>query len=153
MSRIEFAEIDDLKTFVGKEVFVSDWLEVTQERINQFAEATGDFQWIHVDAERAKHESPFGGTVAHGFLTLSLLGKFSQDCVAIIRKSSGVNVGLNKVRFINPVLAGSRIRGRGTLASFEPINGGAQMIWQSTVDIEGQERPACVAEPVARYYY
>jgi acyl dehydratase len=112
MSRVEFAGIDDLKPLVGKEVFVSDWLEVTQERINQFAEATGDFQWIHVDVERAKQESPFGGTVAHGFLTLSLLAKFSSESVYIARKSSAVNLGLNKVRFINPVRAGARIRGR-----------------------------------------
>jgi acyl dehydratase len=153
VSRVEFAEIDDLKAHVGKEVFVSDWLEVTQERINQFAEATGDFQWIHVDVERAKHESPFGGTVAHGFLTLSLLAKFSTESVYIARKSSAVNLGLNKVRFINPVRAGARIRGRGTLAAFEPITGGAQLLWSSIVDIEGEEKPACVAEPLARYFY
>jgi acyl dehydratase len=153
MSRMEFAEIDDLKPYVGKEVFVSDWLEVTQERIDQFAEATGDFQWIHVDVERAKRESPFGGTVAHGFLTLSLLAKFSTESVYIARKSSAVNLGLNKVRFINPVRAEARIRGRGTLAGFDPIEGGAQLLWSSVVEIEGEERPACVAEPLARYFY
>jgi acyl dehydratase len=148
-----FDKIDDLEPLVGDEIYVSGWLEVTQERINLFAEATGDFQWIHVDVERAKRESSFGGTIAHGLLTLSLIASFAQQSVFITRKSSGVNVGFNKVRFINPVLAGSRIRARSTLSSFDRVEGGAQLTWLTTVEIEGEDRPACVAEVIGRLYY
>jgi acyl dehydratase len=148
-----FDKIDDLEPLVGDEIYVSDWLAVTQERINLFAEATGDFQWIHVDVERARRESSFGGTIAHGLLTLSLIASFAQQSVFITRKSSGVNVGFNKVRFISPVLAGSRIRARSTLSSFDRVEGGAQLTWLTTVEIEGKDRPACVAEVIGRLYY
>jgi acyl dehydratase len=153
MSAVEFETVDDLRPYIGKELYVSDWLTVTQERINLFAEATGDFQWIHVDVERAKSDSPFGGTIAHGFLTLSLLAKFASEGLVIRRKKAAVNYGLNKVRFITPVLAGARIRGRGALAALEPIPGGAQVIWDGTVELEGADRPVCTAQSVARYFY
>lgn len=153
MTTVEFETVDDLRPFVGREVYVSEWLTMTQERINLFAEATGDFQWIHVDVERAKRESPFGATIAHGFLTLSLLAKFSTESVLIRRKKSAVNYGLNKVRFISPVTVGARIRGHGVLAALEPITGGAQLTWDGTVEIEGSDRPACVAQSIARYFY
>jgi acyl dehydratase len=148
-----FETIDDLKSLVGTEVYVSDWLIITQERVDLFAKATDDYQWIHVDVERAKRESPFGGPVAHGFLTLSLLAKFGAESVVIRNKKAGVNYGLNKVRFVSPVLVGAKIRSRGTLASFEPIPAGAQIVWNVTVDIEGGEKPACIAESVSRLYY
>lgn len=148
-----FETIDDLKSVVGTEVYVSDWLTITQERVNLFAQATDDYQWIHVDVERAKRESPFGGPIAHGFLTLSLLAKFGVEAVSITKKSRAANYGLNRVRFISPVRVGARIRARGTLASFEPIPDGAQIVWSVTVELEGNDKPACVAEPVARLYY
>ena len=148
-----FERIDDLKSLVGTEVYVSDWLTVTQERVNLFAQATDDYQWIHVDVERATRESPFGGPIAHGFLTLSLLAKFGVEAVSITKKSRAANYGLNKVRFISPVRVGARIRARGTLASFDSIPEGAQIVWSVTVELEGSDKPACVAEPVARLYY
>jgi acyl dehydratase len=148
-----FESISDLRNVLGTEVYVSDWLTVTQERINLFAQATDDHQWIHVDVERAKRESPFGGPVAHGFLTLSLLAKFGVESVTIRQKKAGVNYGLNKVRFITPVLVGAKIRSRGTLSGFEPIPGGAQLVWTVTVEIEGGVKPACIAESVSRLYY
>jgi acyl dehydratase len=148
-----FETIDDLKSVVGTEVYVSDWLTITQERVNLFAQATDDYQWVHVDVERATRESPFGGPIAHGFLTLSLLAKFAVEAVSITKKRRAVNYGLNKVRFINPVRVGAKIRARGTLISFEPIPEGAQIVWSITVELEGDDKPACVAESVGRYYY
>jgi len=148
-----FETIDDLKSVVGSEVYVSDWLTITQERVNLFAKATDDYQWIHVDVERAERESPFGGPVAHGFLTLALLAKFGVESVVIRKKKAGVNYGLNKVRFVSPVRVGAKIRSRGTLASFEPLPGGAQIVWNVTIEIEGADKPACVAESVSRLYY
>ena len=148
-----FEAIDDLKNVVGTEVYVSDWLTITQERVNLFAQATDDYQWIHVDVERARRESPFGGPIAHGFLTLSLLAKFGVEAVSVTKKRRAANYGLNKVRFISPVRVGARIRARGTLASFDSIPEGAQIVWSVTVELEGSDKPACVAESVARLYY
>lgn len=145
-------ELQALKRRVGDEIFISDWEEIDQERVNMFAKATGDHQWIHVDVDRATKESAFGGTIAHGFLILSLCAKFSAESVKVEGISSAVNYGLNKVRFLSPVKVGSRIRGRGLVAGFEPVQGGAQVTWALTVEIEGQERPACIAETIGRYF-
>lgn len=135
----------------GLEVCVTDWLEVSQERIVKFAEATGDFQWVHVDLERAR-VSPYGGTIAHGFLTLSLLGKFYEDYLTIAMPfcDTGVNYGLNRARFTWPVLAGSRVRARLRLSKVEDVPGGLQLTFSVTFEIEGVEKPACLAESVVR---
>ena len=146
-----YDRLADLKLHVGQEVAVSDWVIVTQERIDQFAEATGDHQWIHVDVERAK-SSPFGCTIAHGFLTLSLIPCFAEPSIKVKSIKMGINYGLNKVRFINPVKVNSRVRGRFVLKAFEEIEGGAQVTMTVTIEIEGQEKPACVAESIARRF-
>ena len=147
-----FQTLSDLAACTGQEVAVSDWLTITQQQVNLFADATGDHQWIHVDPERAA-AGPFGGTIAHGFLTLSLLPKFFESSFEIIESRMGVNYGLNKVRFMAPVPVGSRLRARMTLLSAEPIEGnGLQMAWNVTVEREGADKPVCVAETVARYY-
>ncbi len=151
MTSIEIARLADLKGMKGREIAVSDWLTITQDRINQFADATGDHQWIHVDPERAK-DSPFKTTIAHGFLTLSLLPLFWQECVRMPSVRMGVNYGTNKVRFINPVPVGSRLRGRFTIKDVEDIDGGVQLTMLATMEIEGVEKPACVAESVSRRY-
>ncbi|MEB0012356.1 MaoC family dehydratase [Glaciimonas sp. Gout2] len=142
-----------LRTHIGSEIFVSDWVLMSQSRINQFAEATGDFQWIHVDVARAKKESPFGCTIAHGFLTLSLLGKFYQDNFELPFCEMGINYGLNKVRFTNPVRVDSRVRGRFLLSSVADIPGGIQIVLTATIEIEGDAKPACIAESVVRQYF
>lgn len=147
-----FARLDDLLALAGQEVAVSDWVLVSQERIRQFAEATGDHQWIHLDVERAR-SGPFGTTIAHGFLTLSLVPQFFDTSIAVGDLRMGVNYGLNKVRFISPVPAGSRLRGRLTLQHAEAIAGnGTQAVWEVTVEREGADKPACVAEMLVRYY-
>ncbi len=148
----QFASVEEMQAEVGKEVAVSDWLTISQERVNQFAEATGDAQWIHVDVERAKRESPFGGTIAHGFLTLSLLPKFIEEVIELPPGSMSINYGLNKVRFPAPMMVGGRMRGRFTLLSLEKIDKGIQTVWQVTMEREGSEKPACVAESVLRRY-
>lgn len=148
----EIASLAELKTLVGQEVAISDWVEITQERVNLFAEATGDHQWIHLDVERSRKESPYGGTVAHGFLTLSLLPMLMESSIRMLDVKMGVNYGLNKVRFPAPVPVGSRIRGRMTLLSVEDIPGGAQVIWNVTMEREGGEKPVCVAETISRRY-
>jgi acyl dehydratase len=148
----EIASLAQLKELIGQEVAVSDWTEITQERVNQFAEATGDLQWIHVDVERSKKESPFGGPVAHGFLTLSLLPKLMADAVSMPDVKMGVNYGLNKVRFPAPVPVGSRLRARMTLQAVEDIPGGAQVTWLVTIEREGGDKPVCVAESISRRY-
>lgn len=137
---------------VGQEIGVSPWLEISQERIDQFADAIDDPQWIHIDPERARRESPYGGTIAHGFLTLSLLSRLLQQTIDMSGLRMGVNYGLNKVRFTDAVPAGSRIRGRFVLTQFESINGGRQLTWGVTVEREGSDKPACVAEWVTRQY-
>ncbi len=153
MSNADISTLEKLRGQVGKESIVTEWVLVSQERIDQFAQATGDFQWIHVDVARAAKESPFGGTIAHGFLTLSLLGKFYDDDIILPFCDVGVNYGLNKVRFTNPVRAGSQVRGRFVLAKLDDIEDGIQMTWSITFEIEGIERPACVAEHVVRRYF
>lgn len=144
--------LNDLNGLVGKEVAVSDWVEVSQERINLFAEATEDHQWIHTDPERAARESPFKTTIAHGFLTLSLLSELAKQTMSVSGARMGINYGLNRVRFVSPVPAGARIRGRFTLASAEKIKSGVQAIWNVTVEREGGDKPCCTAEWLVRYY-
>src|ERR1044071_6526051 len=147
MAKREFAHPNEMHKYVGQEIGVSDWVEVTQDRINQFAEATGDHQWIHLDTERAKTESPYGTTIAHGFLTLSLLSHLMAQTVRIkLPIKMGINYGLNKVRFVSAVPAGARIRPRATLQNLEEVPGGQQLTWAITVEREGGDKPACVAE-------
>ena len=147
-----FQTLQDLAACVGQEVAVSDWITVTQEQVNRFADATGDHQWIHVDIERAK-AGPFGGPIAHGFLTLSMLPKFYEAAFEVTESRMGVNYGLNRVRFMAPVPVGGRLRGRMKLLTSEPIaNDGLQMTWETTIELEGSPKPACVAESVVRRY-
>ncbi len=141
----------ELKSAVGKHLGYSDWLMVTQERIDQFADATGDHQWIHVDPERAK-TGPFGACIAHGYLTLSLVNMFLPQIVDVRGIRMGVNYGCDKVRFPAPVRVGSRIRGRGELIGVEDVRGGVQATIRVTVEIEGSDRPACVVDTISRFY-
>lgn len=142
--------IDELPKHVGQEIGVSGWLDVTQQRINQFAEATGDHQWIHVDPVRAR-ESPMGGTIAHGFLTLSLLSILAHEAIHLEGDfAHRLNYGLNRVRFTAPVKSGSRIRGRFTVQSVTDVAGGFQITYAATVEIEGSLKPALVAEWLVR---
>ena len=146
-------KLRDLESQVGKEVGVSPWVEMTQARIDEFARATEDFQWIHVDPKRAK-DSPFGGTIAHGFLTLSMLPKLTESTFEFSDRRMGVNYGLNKVRFTAPVPAGARIRGRFTLAKYEKIDGnGVQTTWSAVIEREGSDKPVCIAESISRHYF
>jgi acyl dehydratase len=147
-----FQTLADLAACVGQEVAVSDWTSISQAQIQQFADATGDQQWIHTDPERAK-AGPFGTTIAHGFLTLSLIPKFFDASVIVTESRMGVNYGLNKVRFIAPVPVDSRLRGRLKLLRCEPIDqNGMQMAWEVTVEREGSAKPVCVAESLVRRY-
>ncbi len=147
-----FQTLPDLAACVGQEVAVSDWITITQQQVNLFAEATGDHQWIHVDPEKAA-AGPFGATIAHGYLTLSLLPRFFESSMEIIESRMGVNYGLNKVRFMAPVVVGSRLRARMKLLSAQPIEaGGLQMAWDVTVEREGAAKPVCVAEALVRRY-
>ena len=142
-----------LEQRVGEEVAISPWIEITQERIDTFAKAIDDFQWIHVDRARAT-SSPYGGTIAHGFLTLSLLSHLSEQTFAYSDRKMGVNYGLNRVRFTSPVPSGARVRARFTLAKYEKIEGnGVQVTWNTVVEIEGRDKPALVAEWIGRHYY
>lgn len=142
-----------MREAVGSELGVSGWVEVTQERIDRFAEATGDRQWIHVDPERARRESPYGATVAHGYLTLSMLPVFIYDVIRLEGVRQSVNYGSNRVRFPAPVPAGSRLRGRIRLLAAEDMAGGLRATLETTVEIDGGERPACVAETLAVHYW
>ncbi|MBF6064530.1 MaoC family dehydratase [Nocardia terpenica] len=146
----EFADLAALQKAVGEEIGVSGWLTVDQERIDRFAEATGDHQWIHVDRERAA-QGPFGGTIAHGFLTLSLLVPLADEATSVGGIRMGINYGLNKVRFITPVPAGGRIRARVRLDSVAEIPDGVQAVRTVTIELEGAAKPACVAESIVRY--
>jgi acyl dehydratase len=147
-----FKTLTDLAACVGQEVAVSDWTTITQQQVQQFADATGDQQWIHVDVARAK-AGPFGAPIAHGFLTLSLIPKFFDECLVLEQPGMGVNYGLNKVRFVSPVPVGSRLRGRLKLISSEPIDRqGVQMVWEVTVELDGAAKPACVAQCIVRRY-
>ncbi len=151
-----FETLAQLVALVGQEVAVSEWTLITQEQVQKFAEATGDHQWIHVDVERAK-AGPFGAPIAHGFLTLSLVAKFFDECVAVDEPTMGVNYGLNKVRFMAPVPVGSRLRARLKLLATETVAGpggstGVQMTWEVKIEREGSEKPVCVAESLGRRY-
>lgn len=147
-----FKTLAELAACVGQDVAVSDWIGIEQSRIDRFAEATGDHQWIHTDPVRAK-AGPFGTTIAHGFLTLSLLPWFLENAVSIEEARMGVNYGLNRVRFTSPVPVGSRLRGHLHLLGAEAVEGGGwQFTWRLTVEREGAGRPACVAESIARLY-
>jgi acyl dehydratase len=152
MARVEFRDLEELRRQIGREVAVSDWLAVTQERIDLFAQATEDRQWIHIDPVRAAAESPFGGTVAHGFLTLSLLPRLAADTLALPEAKLSVNYGLNRVRFPTPVRAGQRVRARFSPTAIEDVPGGVQLTWTVTIEAEGSDKPACVAETVSRRY-
>jgi acyl dehydratase len=144
--------LDALAPLTGAELALSGWFEVGQARIDAFADATDDHQWIHNDPERCRRESPWGRPVAHGFLTLALLPAMLSEAIAIDGMRIGVNYGLDKVRFPAPLPAGSRVRARWTLRRAEPVAGGWQLAWQATVEAEGQPKPVCVAEFLFRAY-
>ena len=146
-----FAQPQALLNAVGQNLGVTDWLSMTQERIDLFAEATGDYQWIHVDPERAK-AGPFGGTIAHGYLSLSLANLFLPQLLEVQQVSMGVNYGCEKVRFPAPVPVGSRLRGRGEIVSADEVKGGVQVVVRVTVEIDGCERPACVVDTISRFF-
>lgn len=148
----EFNHPDELAALVGQQVASTDWVSISQQRIQQFADATGDHQWIHLDAERAAAESPFKTTIAHGFLTLSLIPMLLQQAVKLNYVKMGVNYGLNKVRFPAPVPVNSRLRAHLSLQSIEAIEGGQQMCWEVKIEREGSDKPVCVAESLARCY-
>ena len=141
-----------LLDFVGTDLGVTDWIEITQDRIGLFADATGDHQWIHVDVERATAESPFGGPIAHGYLTLSLVNLFLPELMVVEGSSMGVNVGLEKVRFPSPMPAGAKARGRGEVVSASPEKGGFQVVVRVTVEAEGSQKPSCVADTISRFF-
>ena len=145
-----FNGIDALAAAVGEELGTSEWVVVDQERINAFADATGDHQWIHIDTEKAK-QGPFGGTIAHGLLTLSLLPAFQQQIYAVEGIRMAINYGLDKVRFPTPVPAGSRLRGHARLVEVTPLDGAVQAKLSTTIEIEGGSKPACVVESIVRY--
>ena len=145
-------DVRTIKDRVGEEIAVSDWLQVTQARIEQFADATGDRQWIHVDQARAAVESPFKTTIAHGFLTLSLLSPLIRESIRFTGLRMAINYGTNRVRFVSPVPSGARIRARITLSAVEAVAGGFQITWQVTIEREHGDKPACVAEWLVRYY-
>jgi acyl dehydratase len=148
---IHIATLHSLQQRVGEELAVGDWVTVDQATIDKFAEATGDHQWIHIDPERAKN-GPFGTTIAHGFLTLSLLPRLAESAIKVDDVRMGVNYGLNRVRFPAPVPSGSRIRAHMKLLGYEPIDGGAQLVMEVTMEREGSDKPVCVAETVSRRY-
>jgi len=145
-------DVRTLRDRVGQEIAVGDWFEISQDRINQFADATGDHQWIHVDPARAAAESPFRTTIAHGFLTLSLLSTLMREAIQISGLRMAINYGLNRVRFVSPVPSGARVRARIVAAAVEEVSGGYQATWGITVEREGETKPACVAEWIVRYY-
>ncbi len=148
-----FATLDDLLEATGRHLGWSDWVEVTQERVNLFADATGDHQWIHVDVERAQAESPFGGPIAHGYLTLALSNLFLPQLIEVPGASAGVNYGTGKVRFPSPVPVGSRVRGGAEITAAEAIPGGVQTTITITIQVEGQDKPACVIESLSRWLH
>ena len=148
----EIANLAELEALVGQEVASSDWFEVNQDQVNRFADATGDHQWIHVDVERSQRELPTGGTVAHGFLTLALLPMMLGKSLVMTDVKMMLNYGLNRVRFPSPLPVGSKVRGHIVLQSLEMIPGGAQVVWEVTMEREGSEKPVCVAELIVRRY-
>jgi acyl dehydratase len=144
--------LEELRALAGREIAVTEWLEITQERIDRFADATEDHQWIHIDRERAQRESPYGTTIAHGFLTLSLIPKFLQDSIQVTDLRMAINYGLNRVRFPSAVRAGSRIRARIVLQSIRDVADATEATYSITVECQDAEKPCCVAELLARYY-
>ncbi len=152
MAKLVLKNVDELKQYLGKELGLSDWHVVTQEAINMFAEATGDHQWIHVDVERAKRESPYGGPIAHGYYTISLAPVLVGQIFEVQEKKMGINYGLEKLRFPAPVPVGKKVRVKAVLTTLKEIKGGVQAHLQLTFEVESQEKPACVAEVIYRYY-
>lgn len=154
MSKRVVESLAALQELTGREVGASDWFTVTQDRIQQFADATLDLQWIHVDVERARRESPFGAPIAHGFLTLSLLPHFMHEALGIAENMRmGVNYGLNRLRFVSPVRSGAKVRARFKLLSIKDVEPkGVEVVYEATVESEGSQKPCCVAEWVVRYY-
>lgn len=152
MAKLKLGAPGELAPYEGKEVVVSDWITVTQKMIDDFADATLDHQWIHVDAERSARESPFGATIAHGFLTLSLLSRFLGQSIDLGVSRMGVNYGLNRARFTAPVRVDSRLRARFVLDALEPLKGGVQMVWNVTIECEGSDKPVLVAQWLTRRY-
>jgi acyl dehydratase len=150
MAATVFDGVDAVRAAVGSHLGYSDWLEITQERVNLFADATGDHQWIHVDPERAK-DGPFGGAIAHGYLTVSLSNLFLPQIVDVQGISAGINYGVNKIRFPSPVPVGARVRGGAELVEVSDVAGGIQTTMVITIEIEGQDRPACIIESLSRY--
>jgi acyl dehydratase len=144
--------LDELRELLGREIAVTEWLEITQERIDRFADATEDHQWIHIDPERAQRESPYGATIAHGFLTLSLIPKFLKDSIQIDGVRMAINYGLNRVRFPAAVRAGSHIRARIVVQSMRDVGDSTEVIYSITIESQRAEKPYCVAEMLARYY-
>ena len=149
---IEITDVRALRDRIGEEIAVGDWFEISQARIDQFAEATGDSQWIHVDPARAAAESPFRTTIAHGFLTLSLMSALIRDAMTFRGLRMAINYGMNRMRFVAPVPAGSRVRARFTPVSVEEPSGSVQVTWQVTIDREHADKPCCIAEWIVRYY-
>src|SRR5262245_34132171 len=149
---IEIANVRTLAQRIGEEIAVSDWLEITQARIDQFADATGDSQWIHVDPARAAAESPYKTTIAHGFLTLSLLSSLMRNAISFTGQRMAINYGLNRVRFIAAVPSGSRVRARIAPAAVAEAGDSGQVTWTVTVERDGGDKPCCVAEWIVRYY-
>jgi len=152
MPLLELETLRDLRDRIGQEIVVSAWMEITQEQIDQFADATDDHQWIHVDVERARRESPFQNTVAHGFLTVSMLSRLLNSSIKFGAAKMGLNYGFNRLRFTGPVPAGSRVRGRFTLKALDEIEGGVQTTWGVVVEREGSDKPCLVAEWLTRRY-
>ena len=151
MTLTTFENPGDLLGKEGLKVGPSEWMEINQERINTFADATGDHQWIHIDEEKAK-DGPFGTTIAHGYLTLSLAAKLMPEILEIKGMKMGINYGTDKVRFLNPVKSGSKVRGHGEFLEIKEVRGGYQSTLRVTIEIEGEEKPACVVDTISRYY-
>ena len=145
-------DVHGLRDRLNQELVVGDWFEISQQRINQFADATGDHQWIHVDPVKAASESPFKTTIAHGFLTLSLVSTLMRDAIQLSGLRMAINYGLNKVRFVSPVPAGARVRAHITPVAMDDVGGGFQVTWKVTVEREQGDKPCCVAEWIVRYY-
>ena len=152
MKSISVAKPADLVDMIGPEIAVSEWIQVTQDMVDMFADATSDHQWIHVDVERAESETEFQSTIAHGFLTLSLLSKFLNDTIDLGKSEMGINYGLNRVRFTSPVKTGDRVRARFDLIKVDNLEGGVQLQWNVRVEIDGQDKPALIAEWLTRRY-
>jgi acyl dehydratase len=153
MSKVIFHSLEELRSRLGSEVAISPWLDISQSMIQAFADSTKDHQWIHIDSIRAKKESPYRTTIAHGFLTLSLVPYFLESCMEFPLAKSSINYGLNKVRFPHAVNSGSRIRGRFFIQEIAEIEGGIQVEWKISLEVEGVEKPACVAEMLIRLYF